>query len=497
MTKKNASTVVTASAVVALVVINVLASAVLPDRWDWTRGGNFTLSRQTHSVLAGVSQPVKITLMSPHEPRSAGERSFQQAVPMLRELFSLYRQAQPSLSFVEVDPIDSSEGRRLLEQFPDATPPCIVITFGTASKARHEVLRFRDLVDVRGRSGRVTAVDCLAEQSVTAALARLSAEQPRTIVYVLTGHGELILDDIEPSSPRGLGLLVRQLTALDNEVRALDLSAIPRVPADADVVLIAGPTQPYSSAEAGLLKDYLGSGGRALILADFIRDSMSQNLSPTGLEEVLASFGVEFGNDHVVTKNFTGALDAASPALPAGGNHTLVRALPVAPVMLFEARSIRPVPSMTQKPASRMEPLLVSHPFPRAWAEGDLDSTRAAMPGSALDTAGPVMMAAAIERNSGSEQSPELVIVGDAEFASNRSLSSSSGRTGFGFLLSSLHWLRGRADVSADIPRRRHETLAISADIEALRGLAWKSTLFLCAVIVTAGTTVWTARRNG
>jgi len=198
-----------------------------------------------------------------------------------------------------------------------------------------------------------------------------------------------------------------------------------------------------------------------------------------------------------VTRGFTGALEAASPALPTGVNHALVRSLPVAPVTLFECRSVRRAASATKRLTTTVTPLLVSHPFPRAWAEADFESRQSLQPGGENDTDGPVLMAAAVSQAEGSREEPRLIVVGDAEFAANRAVSNPAGRAGLSFQLTGVDWLRGRAESMGDIPPRRHEARQLAADAVALRGLAWKSSLFLCAMIVTAGATVWTKRRNG
>lgn len=491
-------TAVVPGVITALVLLNAVAAGVLPPAWDLTRGRAFTPATQTRNLLAGLAQPVEITVLSSREPRSTGDRAFQQAALMLRELLDLYRRTQPAVQVRELDPEESAEGRRLQQQYPDVAPPCVVLVYGTGAAARHEVLHYRDLVEVRGtRGGEIAAVDFLGEAAITAALVRLSSGRRQTIIYSLIGHGELAPDDAEPHSRRGLGVLAGQLRDLDCDLRPLDLRAAPRVPGDVHLLLLAGPEQPFDAAEVAKLRAYLLHGGKALLLFEFLRDPLTRQVALTGLEELLADQGVVIGNDRVITQGFTGELDVASPALPAAGDHPLVRSLAPTSLTLFECRSVSAVPSATRRLATRAAPVLVSHPFPRAWADGDLDARQSPQPGGRHDLEGPVAMALAVERVSATQIEPMLVVAGDAEFAANRALSGPNGRIGYSFLLSSVNWLRGRKDLLADIPPRRHEPLRLAGDADAHRGLVWKSSLFLCALITTAGATVWTLRRVG
>jgi hypothetical protein len=92
---------------------------------------------------------------------------------------------------------------------------------------------------------------------------------------------------------------------------------------------------------------------------------------------------------------------------------------------------------------------------------------------------------------------PVLVAVGDAEFIENRAVSDPRGRSGQSFALAALNWLRGRRDLLGDIPPRRNEGYRLPGTAQEQRGLVWKSTLFLSALILTAGATVWVSRRDG
>jgi hypothetical protein len=106
-------------------------------------------------------------------------------------------------------------------------------------------------------------------------------------------------------------------------------------------------------------------------------------------------------------------------------------------------------------------------------------------------------MACAVERRHEAEAQPALVVVGDAEFISNRILSSPAGRVNSSFVLSSLNWLRGRRELLGDIPPRRHEGYRLAGTPEEQRRIVLLSSIGLWALIAASGLTIWSSRRRG
>jgi hypothetical protein len=484
-------------AVAVLAAINLLCLWCLPAQIDLTHDRSFTLAPQTRNLLAALRSPVDVTILAPKVPKTAGEHHFHNAAVMFSGLLETCQRMQPLIRAQELDPLESAVARQLQQEFPDIAPPCMLITYGPPGSRAHEILFARDLAEFRaGPDRRLAAVDFFGEQALTGALARLTAGHKPAIVYVTTGHGELALEDTDAGSRRGWGVLAAQLGDLGCELRPLDLAAAVRVPYDATLVVVAGGEQTWNEIEAEMLARYLRHGGKALIMSDLNYDSRLGRVVPAGLEELLSEFGVALGDDRVVTRGFTGQIEVASPALPAAGDHPLVRALPPAPLTLYECRSLRSSSGLHQLP-TKVVPLLVSHSSPRAWAEGDFGTAGSVAPGGNNDSDGPVAMAVAVERRQEGEPQPALVVVGDAEFIANRHLAEPSGRVTSSFVISCLNWLRGRTELLGDIPPQRREGYRLVGTPEEQRGLVWKSSLVLCSLIATAGATVWISRRRG
>ncbi|MFN0052123.1 MAG: Gldg family protein [Planctomycetales bacterium] len=478
-------------------IANALAAAWLPEQVDVTHQRLHTLATQTQNLLAHLPGSVKITLLSPREPRSAADKAFAQTVPLFRELVAHYRREQPRIELRELDPLSHDEARRLLQQYPDVTPPCVVVQHDSGEGERHEVLHARDLMAMADAGpNQPPRVRFFGEQALTGALARLAGGRMQTVAYVLTGHGEYSLGNDDPSSRRHLGVLAEHWKRLDIELRPLDLASQRRVPADADLVLLAGGEQPLAPDELEALRRYFKHGGRGLVLCDLHYDPRTGGVIRTGVESLLEEFGVRLGSDRVVMRGVTGRFDSAAPAMPAAGEHPLLGSMPTASVMLYECRSVRPLKGVSAS-SLRAFPLLVSHPAPLAWADGDLSAEGEPDTEGDQDLPGPVAMAVAVERRRGSQYEPVLAVVGDAELINNHSLSGPNGRSAEGFALACVNWLRGRRELLGDIPPRESDRPRLSGTPQEQRGLVWKSSLFLSALLASAGATVWMRRRVG
>src|SRR5262245_32940710 len=302
--------------------LNVFCHCCLPAQIDLTHGRTFSLSPQTRNLLASLREPVEVTILAPKVAKTAGEHHFHNASLMFGGLLETCRQAQPRIHFQVLDPLESAAARELQHEFPDVAPPCVLIAYGPQGNRSHEVLFARDLAEFRaGPDRRLAAVDFFGEQALAGALARLTGDSRPATIYLTTGHGELALDDADAESRRGMGVLAGQLRDAGCDLRPLDFAEAARVPYDATFVLVAGGEVLWNETELQKLSHYLRQGGKALILADLNYDSRQQRVVPTGLEELVAEFGVAVGDDRVVTRGFTGQVEVGSPALPAAGDH--------------------------------------------------------------------------------------------------------------------------------------------------------------------------------
>ena len=139
------------------------------------------------------------------------------------------------------------------------------------------------------REFRRKPVAFLGEKMFSSAL--LSVISPKPLkAYDLTNHGEHRLDGTDEAGYLTFNSVLEQNYI---KVETLSLLGTNTVPGDCNLLIIAGPTAPLGDAEREKIDDYLHQGGRLFALLNFA--SLAR---PTGLEKILAGWGVEAGDTH-------------------------------------------------------------------------------------------------------------------------------------------------------------------------------------------------------
>lgn len=203
-----------------LVGVNYIASRQ-HKRWDLTAGGQFTLSDQSRKVLDGLKTPVNVKVF-------AKDTEFQR----FRDRLDGYTYASPQLKVEYIDP----------DKQPAVARQWQVQQYGTIA------------VDYNGRIERVTTD---TEQDITNAIVK-AVEGGEKKVYFSQGHGERDTTSADQRSGYNAiaGALQRDNFAVDKVVLAQQQD----VPADAAVLVIAGPKNDFLQPELDMVRRYLDKG---------------------------------------------------------------------------------------------------------------------------------------------------------------------------------------------------------------------------------------------
>ena len=421
-------------------------------RADWTSAGRNTLSAPSQALLTRLSESVHITAYARDNPtlRDAIQR-----------LIERYRRIKPDLTLSFVNP----------DLLPDR------------ARALGVTLDGELYVEYRGRAEKVHQ---LTEQTLTAALQRLHLEQDRTLFF-LTGHGE--------RNPLGvanydLGTFSQELEKIGIRVRSVTLAEDSPVLAESAVLVITGPQQSLSLAEAQRVANHVAQGGNLLWL-----------LEPgglAGLESLAALLGITI-LPGVVVDSDTSRLGIKNPAfIPVVdyGPHPITQSLRV-PTLLPQAVALKIAPSSGWSSAVLLESQA------SAWTEtGPTDGVVHLDPDSA-EHAGPLEVAVALSRprpmiaNSSSRDTGKLpqqrlAIVGDGDFLSNTYLGNGANLE---LGLNLMNWLT-LEDVPLIIPPKA----ASDANLDLSdKELAMIAAIFLLGVpvgLLTTGWLVWFHRRR-
>ena len=319
-----------------------------------------------------------------------------------------------------------------------------------------------------------------SEQDITSALFRLMNPGKRT-VYFLTGHGER---DIANASNTAYTDAVAALEAKNYAVLPLNLIASAQIPADATVIVIAGPTKPITTGEETLLQDYLAKGG-ALILMQEPTPFTQFGTSSDPLASYLASeWGITFDDDIVYDPSSNQPLYAVASSY---ATHAITQKLQGLVSFFPTSRSITLVSGATNKPSG-----LVATAS-SAWGETDFAAMQANQQPSytqGQDFPGPLTLVAVAENTTVGNH---IVAFGDADFASNAYFSQYANGD---LLINSIDWAAGNEKlISLSTPSTITRTLNPPSSFW-LVVLAISLLCLLPGLVIAGGVASWLVRRS-
>ena len=436
-------------------------------RFDWSEQQVHSLSEQTQKVLGGLSEDVEVTALV-----SALD------APPVRDLLDRYAYASPHFKMEFADPNSRPD---LVERFgisPEKLAGGLV-----------RVAKGSDAVEV-------THAD-LNEEKLTNALVKLTRTGVKK-VYFLEGHGERPITGEGADAKEGLSQAADALKSENYTTESLLLGAKGDVPADASVVIVAGPTRPLPQEEHAALQRYLERGGAVLALLD--------PRAKTDLGADLEKWGVQAGDDVVVDRVQGLFGRAASPFAAEYGKHPITQGL--REVTLFHvARSVH----ATDAAKGAFTDLVKTGK--ESWGERDLETffgdgraesgpddltgpvslgvagTPLVPKPSAASAADPSAASALLEK----PRDPRLVVFGDSDFASNALLDSYRNRDLF---VNSVNWLLGDVEAIAIRPNQSRASRLKQLSNEQFVTIRMLSLFLLPELIAFAGVLAWWSRRR-
>ena len=455
--------------VLAVLGILIIVNMLVKDhgkRWDLTKNRIYSLSDQTVKILTNLDAPVKIMLF-------AREPDF----PTYRDRLDEYAHAS---SKVTVEYIDADKKPAVAKQYQ-------VESYGTTA------------FEYKGRVERVTAN---TEQDLTNGLIKVLAGKEHK-AYFTAGHGERDTASTERTGYSGIAAALQR----DNfKVDKLVLAQQGDVPADATVVVIAGPTTDFFPQEIEALKRYINKGGKVLFLIDPPDKLDSPPL--TSLTALVHDWGVQLGNDVVVDVSGMGQLlgtDASVPVAATYPTHPITEHFSTLTAFPM-ARSVTPIEG--QSPDQPVAQKFVETSA-RSWAELDIKQLtttgQVAMDPTKGDKQGPITLGVAVsaplpgqppaDRSKAPEEGPKpeirLAVVGDSDFIANYI---GNVRGNADLFLNTVNWLAQQENLIAIRPKQP-EDRRITMTAAQQRNVLWLSMLVLPGLIITSGVYTWWRRR--
>ncbi len=441
-----------------LVVIILLVAAIVAAvnylgtkvhrRFDFSAGRIHSLSEQSIQVVKNLRQPLRITAFTVEGSAAAAQ---------FKELIALYRYHSDR---IEAETIDPYKNPALVQKFDVKYMNTVVFDFGKKN----------------------TRIEQISEEAVTNAIIKLTREREKAL-YFTQGHGEA---ELERSDEFGLSEAKSALEKLSFKVKPLSLYQEKGVPADAALLVVVGPQQPFFEGELKAIEEWLfQKKGRLLLL-----------LGPTQGEEfnrLLNRAGVQLDKTVVVqpkdelTMALTG-VDHFTVYTVKGGAHDITKNFSVAAIFPF-ARSLSRVSPAPKEAA--IDAIFTSGG--NAWAATNYDEMMAKrqLERKPDDRVGPVDLMVAVRLGDGAGR---LVVAGNDRFPGNSYLNAQGGANGLLFN-NAVSWLTEEADLIAIPPKAPDSQQLVLSPGSA------KLVFFWCLVILPlltllAGIAVWLYRRK-
>lgn len=433
------------------------------------------LSAQTLGLLKSITNDVKITLY------------YDKADPMFNTIAGLateYRLANPKISVETVDyTSDTVAAQRIKAKYQLDAPTdkdlVIIDCEGRTKRVNGDALTETTLEAVpneREREFRRRPVAFKGEMLFSAMLLAATSSQPLN-AYYLIGHGEHPADkeDDEMGYLKFLSFVTQNYV----QVRPLTLLGTNTVPADCNLLIIAGPKVVIPEVELDKIEAHLESGGRLLAL--FNCTTVDKQL---GLEAVLAKWGVKVGTQTVRDEQHS--VRGQDIVVGSFGRHPVVNPLLLSSIHLILPRTVGQIDSAaTAADAPKVVELAFTSP------EARLNELPDAPP-----TNYPVAVAVekgAVPGTSTEQGTTRIVVIGDSLFLGNKMIDSAANRDFAGY---AMNWLLDRTQLMEGLGPRPVVEYKLVMTQSQLRSAQWLLLGALPGAVLLLGTLVWLSRRN-
>jgi len=464
----------TALVLAVVVMVNYLGARFF-GRFYLSSQTRIQLAPQTLNLLKSLTNHIDITLYYDKQDNY---------YPAITALLNEYCSANPRLSVKTVDYVrDAGEAQKVKERYNLNSPTDKnLIIFDAGDKHFKTVngdaltqVKLEQVPNPKEREFRRKPIAFNGELAFTSMLLAITSARPFQ-AYFLQGHGEPSLSDTGETGYLQFGsILAQKYVAVTN----LELTGDSSVPMDCNLLIIAGPRTELSETELQKIDQYLAQGGRLFVLFNYY--SIRR---PTGLEPILARWGVNVGFDWVQDSKKT--VSGKDVAVSSFGQHPVVNPLTGSGLYLILPRSVEAV-EWKNPPANapQVDELAFTSPA----------STLAGAPG---DPPHAYSLMVAVEQKpvagvANARGTARILVVGDSFAFGNTSIKSLDNSDFIGY---AANWLLDRAALLKGIgPRPVTEFRLLMTRTQQLE-VRWLLLGALPGVVLLFGCLVWLARRK-
>ncbi len=430
------------------------------------------LSPQTVKFLRAMTNHVKVVVYY-----DRNEPFYGTVVSLLNE----YKRFNPRISIDTVDYLrDAGAAQKVKAQykltFPSATNMIIFDCEGKKSLPVDGNMLTRYVFEETPNEEapyRKRPVEFNGERMFTSALLAVSStNQPKA--YFLEGHGEHPFNSADETyGYQNFSTIVAQQVVLPRPLRLVGTNTIPTD----GLLIIAGPRQRFDPSEIARIDDYLTQGGRLLVLFNFYGADKE-----TGLEKLLAKWGVEVGSE--VIKDPDRTYSKSDIVVEITSKHPLVNALMTMQLQLIEPRAIGKL-RIPNAPADAPLVEEVASSGPRAYPEAEPRRTGRY----------PLMVAVekgAIKGVITERGAKRIVVAGDSFFLTNRQIGAAANGD---FVNCAVNWLLARTEL-LDVGPHPIVNFRITMTVKQMQRAELVLVAGMPGAMLLLGGLVWLRRRK-
>ncbi len=284
--KRTFTAYITSLAVLSFLLVftlNLLATR-LDIVWDMTPTGMYQLTDTSKKMLEELDKQVNFYFLLDMDLLSTDTNSM-----ALYHALDEYR-SYDKINFIDFEPDEDPERTEQLQNYGyqlsrgDIVVECEGRTKHISGKNMYQST-------LEENSNVIESMYFAGENYISGAIDAVVSGRD-TVIYFLTGHGEKSLRD-------SYTMLAKNLSNRNYLTQELDLMTADNVPADAAMVIVAGPKTDISKNELRILDAYLNDGGNICFWMSPNQDEVKY----TNIESILESFGLRMDYDLVAEKD--------------------------------------------------------------------------------------------------------------------------------------------------------------------------------------------------
>ena len=433
------------------------------------------LSSHTVEVLHTLTNQVKVTLYYDKE-----DSLFSTVSALLAE----YRNVNPRVSVAAVDyNRDPGAAQKIKDAYKlgSATDKNLVIfdcggKFMVVPGTALAEYTVEQVPNEKEREYRRKPVAFKGEMMFTAMLLAVTNPKPLKACF-LQGHGEHRIDsgnDLE-----GYMKFVSVLQQNYIQVEPISLLGTNELPADCNLLVVAGPTTIIPPVELEKIEQYLDQGGRLLALFN----ASSKNRE-TGLEKILAAWGIGIGDDPV--RDPDNSVRDYDVVVRAFSQHPLVNPLIGSGLYMIQPRPVGRL-NLANRSADAPKIDVVAFTGERALPAGKTPGNPRQFPLIVAVEKGAVK-GVITERGA-----TRMVVAGDSLFFANGPIDSLANRDFAGYVA---NWLLDRMQLVRGLGPRPIKEFHLTMTKAELEAVNWILLAALPGAVLLFGGLVWLRRRK-